>query len=50
MNINVLEPDVTVNEPVPVDTEAETAPLAIWVELNPVIALEGILFNPAPLP
>ena len=29
INMNVLEPDVTVNDPVPVDTEAVTAPLAI---------------------
>jgi hypothetical protein len=49
-NTNVLEPDDTVNDPVPVDTDADTLPVEIWDRFKPTIPDAGILFKPAPLP
>jgi hypothetical protein len=49
-NMNVLEPEVTVNDPGPVDTEADTLPTAIWDKFKPVIPDAGILVKPEPFP
>lgn len=50
MDKNVFEPEVTVNEPVPVDTEADTLPTAIWDKFKPTILDADILVKPDPFP
>ena len=49
-NNKFVEPEITVNEPVPEETEAVTDPVAICDKFNPVIPEAGILNKLAPDP
>ncbi len=49
-NNKLVDPELTVNDPVPVETEADIDPVAICDKFNPTIEEAEMLVNPEPFP